>query len=85
MGVRLQWVFGPVASAAGLRRAPREEHHASAGQPQRPGLGSALALTGFLAAARIAETATGVVLSAAEVLSGPNTSSKQADAAPGGE
>lgn len=69
----------------------------SAGEPRRPGqdrrgrhdgepgLGQALALTGFLAATKVAETATGIVLSAAGVLSGSNAPSAHADAAPGGE
>jgi hypothetical protein len=50
-----------------------------------PGLGSALALTGFLAVTKIAETATGVVLSAAGVLIGADVPPGRADAAPGGE
>lgn len=57
-----------------------EEHGVSAEEPRRsdsePGLGRALALAGFLAAAKIAATATGLVLSATGVLSGANVPSK---------
>jgi hypothetical protein len=70
MGVRRQWAF---------RQDLRVRHG------DEPGLGRALALTGFLAATKIAETATGVVLSATGVLGGANTPSKHSDAAPGGE
>jgi hypothetical protein len=56
------------------------DHHSG-----EPGLGSALVLTGFLAAAKVAEAATGVVLSAAGVLSGASVPPGRADAAPGGE
>ncbi|WP_086850606.1 hypothetical protein [Amycolatopsis kentuckyensis] len=73
MGVRRQEAFG--------QRAAAEERGARAGEP---GLGTAVALTGFLAATKIAETATGVVLSAAGVLRRAKTPPEHA-AAPGGE
>lgn len=49
------------------------------------GLGGSLALTGLLAAVKIAETATGVVLTAAGVLPGASPSKERAPAWPGGE
>ncbi|RSM43053.1 hypothetical protein DMA12_20620 [Amycolatopsis balhimycina DSM 5908] len=49
------------------------------------GLGGSLALTGVLAAVKIAETATGVVLTAAGVLPGASASKERAPAWPGGE
>jgi len=91
---------GPaIPDNAGFRRPAGEEHGVSA-EEQRPGpdhrvqpgdhsgapeLGSALALTGFLTATKIAEAATGVVPSAAGVLSGTNDPPGRAAAAPGGE
>ncbi|WP_410630589.1 hypothetical protein [Amycolatopsis sp. cmx-4-83] len=51
----------------------------------RLGLGGSLALTGLLAAVKIAETATGVVLTATGVLPGANTPKEKAPAWPGGE
>ena len=63
-------------------RRPRQGHPVRHGG--EPGLGAALALTGFLAATKLAETVTGVALSATGVLSGANAPSKRA-AAPGGE
>ena len=52
----------------------------------RLGLGGSLALTGLLAAVKIAETATGVVLTATGVvLPGAGNSHVQAPAWPGGE
>jgi hypothetical protein len=85
---------GPAAAGSGARRAPLEEHDMSAGESRlpepgdhsgEPGLGSALALTGLLAATKIAEAATGVVLSAAGLLSGTDFPARRAPAAPGGE
>ncbi|MDQ7810932.1 hypothetical protein Q5425_45025 [Amycolatopsis sp. A133] len=91
MGVRLQWAFGrrPAGEERGMSaREPRlpgpGDRGREAAHSGEPGLGSAVALAGFLAATRIAETATGVVLSAAGVLSGAKTPAKHA-AAPGGE
>ncbi|MEV6625323.1 hypothetical protein AB0M83_41670 [Amycolatopsis sp. NPDC051106] len=49
------------------------------------GLGGSLALTGLLAAVKIAETATGVVLTAAGVLPGASLPKERAPAQPGGE
>ncbi len=49
----------------------------------RLGLGGSLALTGLLAAVKIAETATGVVLTAAGVFPGADPPARAA--APGGE
>ena len=49
------------------------------------GLGGSLALTGLLAAVKIAETATGVVLTATGVLPGASPSKERAPAWPGGE
>jgi len=49
------------------------------------GLGGSLALTGLLAAVKIAETATGVVLTAAGVLPGASPAKERAPAQPGGE
>lgn len=49
------------------------------------GLGGSLALTGLLAAVKIAETATGVVLTATGVLPGASTPKDRAPAWPGGE
>lgn len=49
------------------------------------GLGGSLALTGLLAAVKIAETATGVVLTAAGVLPGAHPPKERASAWPGGE
>jgi hypothetical protein len=49
------------------------------------GLGGSLALTGLLAAVKIAETATGVVLTATGVLPGAGSSKERAPAWPGGE
>lgn len=49
------------------------------------GLGGSLALTGLLAVVKIAETATGVVLTAAGVLTGAGPSKERAPAWPGGE
>ncbi|SFW61499.1 hypothetical protein [Amycolatopsis australiensis] len=49
------------------------------------GLGGSLALTGLLAAVKIAETATGVVLTAAGVLPGATSAKERAPAWPGGE
>lgn len=51
----------------------------------RLGLGGSLALTGLLAAVKIAETATGVVLTATGVLPGANNPRVRAPAWPGGE
>jgi len=51
----------------------------------RLGLGGSLALTGILAAVKIAETATGVVLTATGVLPGANPPKERAPARPGGE
>lgn len=51
----------------------------------RLGLGGSLALTGLLAAVKIAETATGVVLTAAGVLPGGNPPKERPEAWPGGE
>lgn len=51
----------------------------------RLGLGGSLALTGLLAAVKIAETATGVVLTAAGVLPGANPPKERPGAWPGGE
>ena len=51
----------------------------------RLGLGGSLALTGLLAAVKIAETATGVVLTAAGVFPGTNPPKGRAPAWPGGE
>ncbi|RSD20291.1 hypothetical protein EIY87_13460 [Amycolatopsis eburnea] len=51
----------------------------------RLGLGGSLALTGLLAAVKIAETATGVVLTATGVLPGASTPKEKAPAWPGGE
>ncbi|MEU5257866.1 hypothetical protein [Amycolatopsis sp. NPDC021455] len=51
----------------------------------RLGLGGSLALTGLLAAVKIAETATGVVLTATGVLPGAHPPKEQAPAWPGGE
>ncbi|MDQ7805979.1 hypothetical protein Q5425_19740 [Amycolatopsis sp. A133] len=49
------------------------------------GLGGSLVLTGLLAAVKIAETATGVVLTATGVLPGATSSKERAPAWPGGE
>ncbi|WIV60403.1 hypothetical protein [Amycolatopsis nalaikhensis] len=49
------------------------------------GLGGSLALTGLLAAVKIAETATGVVLTATGVLPGANPPKEKAPAWSGGE
>ena len=49
------------------------------------GLGGSLALTGLLAVVKIAETATGVVLTATGVLPGASPSKERAPAWPGGE
>lgn len=49
------------------------------------GLGGSLALTGLLAVVKIAETATGVVLTATGVLPGASPSKERAPARPGGE
>ncbi|WP_328448222.1 MULTISPECIES: hypothetical protein [unclassified Amycolatopsis] len=49
------------------------------------GLGSSLALGGLLAVVKIAETATGVVLTAAGVLPGANPPTERPGAWPGGE
>jgi len=49
------------------------------------GLGGSLVLTGLLAAVKIAETATGVVLTATGVLPGASPSKERAPARPGGE
>jgi hypothetical protein len=49
------------------------------------GLGGSLALTGLLAAVKIAETATGVVLTATGVLPGASPSKERAPAWTGGE
>jgi hypothetical protein len=49
------------------------------------GLGGSLALTGLLAAVKLAETATGVVLTATGVLPGTGSSKERAPARPGGE
>lgn len=51
----------------------------------RLGLGGSLALTGLLAAVKIAETAAGVVLTATGVLPGAGSSKERAPAWPGGE
>jgi hypothetical protein len=51
----------------------------------RLGLGGSLALTGLLAAVKIAETATGVVLTAAGVLPGANPPKERPPAWSGGE
>lgn len=51
----------------------------------RLGLGGSLALTGLLAAVKIAETATGVVLTATGVLPGARPPKERASAWPGGE
>jgi len=51
----------------------------------RMGLGGSLALTGLLAVVKIAETATGVVLTATGVLPGVNNPRGRAPAWPGGE
>jgi hypothetical protein len=51
----------------------------------RLGLGGSLALTGLLAAVKIAETATGVVLTATGVLPGAGSSKERTPAWPGGE
>jgi hypothetical protein len=51
----------------------------------RLGLGGSLALTGLLAAVKIAETATGVVLTATGVWPGASPSKERAPAWPGGE
>lgn len=51
----------------------------------RLGLGGSLALTGVLAAVKLAETATGVVLTAAGVLPGAGTPKDKAPGRPGGE
>ncbi len=50
-----------------------------------PGLGIALVLTGFLAVTKIAEAATGVVLSAAGAFSDSGVPPGRAGAAPGGK
>lgn len=49
------------------------------------GLGGSLTLTGVLAAVKIAEAATGVVLTAAGVLPGVSAPKERAPASPGGE
>jgi hypothetical protein len=49
------------------------------------GLGGSLALTGLLAVVKIAETATGVALTAAGVLPGASPAKERAPAWPGGE
>ncbi|WP_410636996.1 hypothetical protein [Amycolatopsis sp. lyj-346] len=49
------------------------------------GLGGSLALTGLLAVVKIAEAATGVVLTATGVLPGASPSTERAPASPGGE
>ncbi|QKV77838.1 hypothetical protein HUT10_31685 [Amycolatopsis sp. Hca4] len=49
------------------------------------GLGGSLALTGVLAVVKIAETATGVVLTAAGVFPGANPPTERAPARSGGE
>jgi hypothetical protein len=51
----------------------------------RLGLGGSLALGGLLAAVKIAETATGVVLTAAGVFPGANPPKERPGAWPGGE
>ncbi|MEU4251325.1 hypothetical protein AB0F15_28325 [Amycolatopsis sp. NPDC026612] len=51
----------------------------------RWGLGGSLALTGLLAVVKIAETATGVVLTATGVLPGANHPKERAPAWPRGE
>jgi hypothetical protein len=51
----------------------------------RLGLGGSLALTGLLAAVKIAETATGVVLTAAGGLPGTHPPEERVSAWPGGE
>jgi hypothetical protein len=58
---------------------PSEDEYA------RLGLGGSLALGGLLAAVKIAETATGVVLTAAGVLPGANPPKERPEAWPGGE
>ena len=49
------------------------------------GLGGSLALTGLLAAVKIAETATGMVLTATSVLPGAQPAKDDVPAWPGGE
>ncbi|SED63233.1 hypothetical protein SAMN04489727_8663 [Amycolatopsis tolypomycina] len=68
------------------QRLPGPGHRVRPGDRScEPGLGGALVLTGFLAATKIAEAATGVVLSAAGVLGGADVPPGRAAAAPGGE
>ena len=70
-----------VTGAIPRQRGPRTSEDEFA----RLGLGGSLALGGLLAVVKIAETATGVVLTAAGVLPGANPPTERPGAWPGGE
>ena len=81
-----EWVHGKQEGGIVTGAIPRQRGtETSEDDFAKLGLGGSLALTGLLAVVKIAETATGVVLTATGVLPGASPSKERAPALPGGE